>query len=516
MRAQIVAAAVLLTAAFTLPATAAPERATAAGQLACSEGDRPETGVSGQVPITDQLSGRSREGYTCNVRRVGTNNLNGLGGDTQMTWLGQCAYYSVSDGNAVAVLDVRTPTKPRLVKILREPEWSGLGGTLGIHEGLTANESRKLLIVPLGTTLTTYDVSSCTQPRRLSFYDFGLPPDPIKNLPRFDDGIHSGKLSPDGTLYYATDIGNGAVSLTGPCLTIVDLRNVREPKLVTRWAPDFPCHDLSLSADGKRAYVGYYDATIGHPSAVVGAFAPGSPLSHATSGLRIVDTSQVQQHRANPQLTILSTLTGGRQHTETLAKIKGRTYIIGGEEGFCPGGNGRIVDITDERHPVVVAEVPLGVNQLENCALARADLGAELLLYMSHYISVDDPNDASLAFFTWYGSGLRVFNIRDPKHPVEVGYYNPPVGQSASDRHDSSTTYSRYDAKSGQVWFGAGVTGLNVVELAPSIRPKAKNARWSVGPLPPLPTSFSTARTTDRSLLLEQSLRWFCTARLQS
>lgn len=157
---------------------------------------------------------------------------------------------------------------------------------------------------------------------------------------------------------------------------------------MTRWGVDFPCHDLSLSPDGKPAYVGWYAADVGHPAAVVGAFK-------------------------------LSSITGGRQHTETFTEIAGRKYVIAAEEGSCPGGNGRIVDVTDERNPVQVAEVPLGVNSLENCAAYRADTGSELLLYMSHYVSVDDPSDASLAFFTWYSSGLRVFDIRDPHNPRE-------------------------------------------------------------------------------------------------
>lgn len=52
--------------------------------------------------------------------------------------------------------------------------------------------------------------------------------------------------------------------MTGPCLTVLDLRNPANPRLVTRWGVDFPCHDLSLSPDGKRAYVGWYAADVGH------------------------------------------------------------------------------------------------------------------------------------------------------------------------------------------------------------------------------------------------------------
>src|SRR4051794_13313012 len=37
----------------------------------CGPNDRPETGLQGQVPIADRASGRSVEGYTCNLTEVG-------------------------------------------------------------------------------------------------------------------------------------------------------------------------------------------------------------------------------------------------------------------------------------------------------------------------------------------------------------------------------------------------------------------------------------------------------------
>lgn len=506
LRRLLLPALVLALVASALPASSAPP--STVGGVVCSPGDLAETGAQGQVPLTDQLSGRSALGYACNLRLVGSNDLAGRGGDTQMTWYGDCAYRSTpgSGGDAVAVVDVRDPRKPVLVRLLQEPAWAGRGGTLGIHEGLTVSESRGLLVVPLGTALWAYDVRDCRRPRLLGSFDFGLPPDPLKQLPRGDDGIHSGKLSPDGTLYYGTDLGFGPGSPTGPCLTVVDLRDPRRMRLVTRWQADTPCHDLSLSPDGRTAYVGWYAPTYGHPSAVVGAFTPTSAAA-PFSGLRVVDVSQVQEHRSAPVLTALSSLTGGRQHTETVTRIRGRTYVIAGEEAVCPGGNGRIVDVTDPRHPVQVAELPLQVNQVENCALYRADTTSDLLLYMSHYISVDDPRDASLVFVTWYSSGLRVFDIRDPAHPKEVAYLNPPVGPDAGVSHDSATTYVRYLPRTGQVWFGTGVRGFVVAELAPSLRPGRGPKRWSV----PAGLRVASARPLDLQSYLElRGVKWAC------
>ena len=462
----------------------------------CSPGDRPETGLQGEVPLGDQLTGRSQQGYTCNLRRVGSTDIHGLGGDTQMTWYHSCAYRTVPGQNGhsdgVAVLDVRNPRHPRVVRILHQANWDGRGGpVLSIHEGLQANARRGILVVPIGTMISVYDIRhDCRAPKHRSDYDFGLPPDPVKRNSMTDFGIHSGKISPDGTLYYATDIGNGAFSFTGPCLTVIDLRNIRHPHLVMHWSPSFPCHDLSLRPDGKRAYVGWYAPVAGQSIAVVGAFTPVVQPVHATSGLIVVDTSQVQRHVAHPQMRILGRLTGGRQHTETFARIHGRSYVIAGEEAYCPGGNGRIVDVTDDHHPVEVAELPLQINQPVGCAANKADTdpGGNILLYMSHYISVDNESDAHLAFFSWYSSGLRVFDISDPRHPREVAYYNPPVGAGAKVSHDSTTTYPRYLPRTGQVWFGSAVNAFTVAELAPRLRPltavRSVSRHWSVGAFP--------------------------------
>ena len=332
---RVLFAGILLVAGLSFPSSAAPA-ATVSG-VQCAPGASPETGVQGQVPLADQLSGRSKLGYSCNLRMVGSNDLAGRGGDTQMTWYGDCAYRSVGGGNAVMVLDVRDPRAPRTVRTLAEPSWAGAGGTLGIHEGLTVSDQRGLLLVPLGTGVWAYDVRDCRRPRLLGSFDFGLPPgDVLKNLPRGDDGIHSGKLSPDGTLYYATDLGFGPGSPTGPCLTVVDLRDPARMRLVTRFQPDTPCHDLSLSPDGRTAYVGYYDPTYGHPSAVVGAFTP-TAASHPFSGLQVVDLTEVQAHRPSPRITVLSKITGGRQHTETVTRMTNRVVLDPNQSTLDPG-----------------------------------------------------------------------------------------------------------------------------------------------------------------------------------
>ena len=460
--------------------------ADAASPAQCDPGDRVETGVQGDVPIADQLSGASKQGYACNVRSVSHEDFGGLGGDIQLTWAYDCAYLvvpkgdSTSDGIGVARVNPASGAISE-AKVIRLPQWAGKGGTLGIHEGVHASEVSNRLVVPIGTMISVFDISrGCADPQ----WDFDMVDDSVDNDPTHSEtagaaGIHSGQLTPDGTQYFATDIGNGAVAPNGPCLTIFDLTT----KAISHWGDDFPCHDLDITPDGKTAYLGYYGAKVGHPAAVVGAFTPVG-ASHEVSGLRIADISQVTSRQPDPQITLLGELTGGRQHTEVYAEQKlpsgqRRKIVLGAEEAYCPNGNGRIVDVDNPANPQAIGELALEINSLPNCGQATYNQNADVLHYMSHYLSVDDPNDAHLAFYTWYGSGLRVFDISDPANPHEVAYYNPPVGEGASRTQDSSTTYVRYFPQSGRIWFGSRVNGLNVVELAPRLRPGHTHSDWS-------------------------------------
>ena len=448
----------------------------------CDPNDRVETGVQGDVPVADQLSGASKQGYACKIRYVSNEDFGGLGGDIQLTWSRDCAYLVVPKGGAasdgIGVVRVNPATgqpDPGTMKVIRLQQWGdGEGGTLGIHEGVHANE--EILVVPIGEMITVFDIrEDCADPKDPFFIEDAPDDDPTHSDAAGAAGIHSGQLSPDGTLYFATDIGNGAVAPNGPCLTVYDLVS----KSVTmKWGLDFPCHDLDISPDGTRAYLGYYGPKVGHPAAVVGAFTPVG-YSHEVSGLKIVDISGVR----SGVITELDDLTGGRQHTQVYAEQhlpngQRRHIVLAAEEAYCPNGNGRIVRVTDDvAEPL--GELTLEINSVPNCGQASYNQNADVLHYMSHYLSVDDPKNAKLAFYTWYGSGLRVFNIEDPEHPREVAYYNPPVGEGAARTHDSSTTYVRYFPESGRIWFGSRVNGLNVVELAPDLRPGPAQHRWS-------------------------------------
>ena len=65
-----------------------------------------------------------------------------------------------------------------------------------------------------------------------------------------------------------------------------------------------------------------------------------------------------------------------------------------------------------------------------------------------------------MAFFSWYSSGLRAWDVRDPYLPKEIGYYIPgartntklKVGDSyPNNKVDYVYSFIRYRPETGQI-----------------------------------------------------------------
>ncbi|MFD6452016.1 hypothetical protein ACFWF3_14640, partial [Nocardia sp. NPDC060220] len=98
----------------------------------CGAGSMPETGIQGDVPAEDRTSGRSRQGYRCNMSLIG--GYAGRGGGITSVTFDHCSYTgSFFPGNllgtdsGVQVLDISDPANPRPTAMLSEPAM--LGGT---------------------------------------------------------------------------------------------------------------------------------------------------------------------------------------------------------------------------------------------------------------------------------------------------------------------------------------------------------------------------------------------------
>ena len=400
----------------------------------CGPNDRTESGLQGQTTLAERVSGLSELGFNCNLELVGE--FNGEGAKYQMTWFDDCAYYGTLGSPApspllqhhgVVVVDASDPRHPQASSYLDTP------AMLDPHESLKVHEGRKLLaaVEKAGPGFAIYDVSAdCRHPVLKGVINV-----PGTNSPVPGSHGHAGNFTPDGMTYYATQ----DFRAFGGIMPVIDVSDPSNPQWLLNWKfpGDGRPHDISFSEDGTRAY-----------SAQPGQF--GSTTFPGPNGLVILDVSDIQFRRPNPQIGVISTLfwiDGGQAQQTLPVKIKGRPYLIftdetgaggiGGRQGACmrdlpPFGFTRIIDISDESNPKIVAKLMLEVHDPANCPLIQNDILDPSFIYDSHYCGVDNAHNAKLLACSYFRAGVRVFNIRDPYHPREIAYYKAPAWRLAA------------------------------------------------------------------------------------
>jgi len=381
----------------------------------CGPGSQPETGLQGQVPLADRQSGRSQQGYSCNLALVGQ--YQGTGASVVSPSQDHCAYMSTSGtlidplqalepSPGVLVVDASNPAQP-----VQSANLTGPSMLIGTWEALKTNQPRKLLggvaVGPLTGAgfFDVYDISDCAHPALLN----GIGGTSLE-LP---DNVlgHEGNWSPDGMTYWSSGLLLGSI-------TAIDVSNTASPQIVFTGLEGFPAnHGVEFSADGNTMYL----ATC----------FPG--------GLVVLDVSDIQSRKSSPQVRQLGSVTWNPyscgQHGLPVT-WGGKPYLIAPDEFDSEGVH--IVDISDPTQPRIVRQIQLQIQLPEN-AQTRADdtAGDGLFGYESHYCAVDRTADPTALACGYFQSGIRVFDVRNPLQPREIAYFNPPAqtGKGLSLQH---------------------------------------------------------------------------------
>lgn len=427
---------------------------TATPRAVCAKGSHPLSGVQGRVPASALNSPAGAHGYWCNLTLAGHQGQ--TGGFKTLRYVDRhghvCAFYDTTllfplnalrlsgPSLGVAVLDMTDPSHPVQTDSLKSLPM------MSPHESLSLNTKRGLLAAVLGNPATApglvsiYDAShDCRHPVL----------DSTALVARFG---HEGNFSPDGNIFYAA--GTGVQSVTA-----IDVRDSKHPHAV--WQGSLYSHGLTISDNGDRAYV-------------------ADPVD---GQLIILDTSQIQNRVPNPQVSENSRLTW---NTVTIpqnaipVRIHGRSYLLEFDEyafrfsGAAPPdtvGAARLIDISDERHPRVVSNLRLQVDQPAQHHAASHDPGQidPAQGYAAHYCNVPREVDPEIAVCSFISSGLRVFDIRDPLHPKEVGYFIAPpkhVGENGTDGSNFAMSKPAFDPARREIWYTDGTSGFYVLRLA--------------------------------------------------
>jgi hypothetical protein len=114
-----------------------------------------------------------------------------------------------------------------------------------------------------------------------------------------------------------------------------------------------------------------------------------------------------------------------------------------------------VTDVTGDKAKRV-SKLELAINQPKFCEAKRAS-GRDTSIA---YHSIDNAADARFAMVSFGSAGLRVFDIRNPKKPIEVAYFNHgPLVHAA---------VSHYDASRGLIYV-PGANGFKVLEIEPQV-----------------------------------------------
>ncbi|MEA2470910.1 MAG: hypothetical protein QOE38_1909 [Thermoleophilaceae bacterium] len=424
----------------------------------CGPGSRKEPGIQGRVP-----AGTASKGFICNLSLVSHQGTSG--GFRVHRYIDlqghECAFYDTAllfplnafnpagSSLGVEVLDMSNPSHPVQTDTLTTPPM------LSPHESLNLNSARGLLAAVNGNPATypglvaIYDVSAdCRHPVLQS----------MELLARFG---HESGFSQDGRTFYAT--GTAVQSITA-----IDVTDPKNPHPI--WQGNVLSHGMSLSDDGNRAYI---------------ADASGGDMA-------ILDTSQIQARKPDPQVREVSRLTWKSASIPQNAipfTRDGKPYVLEFDE-YTAGtlnpaaskddvGAGRIIDISDETKPRVIAQLRLQVDQPKDHAAASGDPGASngAQGYAAHYCNIPTRVDPKVVACSFIASGLRVFDISNLTAPKEIGYFvAPPVQRAENGGSDSDFAMSQpaFAPARREIWYTDGESGFYALRVAKDVWPSAK------------------------------------------
>jgi hypothetical protein len=460
----------------------------------CLTSKHPEPDVQGRVP-----EGSAADGLDCNVQVV--SHQGDSGGFKVLRYTDaqghECAFYDTAllfplnafnpagPSVGVVVLDMSDPAHPQQTDNLTTPPM------LTPHESLNLNTQRGLLAAVDGNPATEpgvvaiYSVhDDCRHP---ALQSMGL-------LARFG---HESGFSQDGRTFYATGTAIQAI-------TAIDVTDPQNPHVL--WQGNVLSHGMSLSDDGNRAYIA--DATGGD--------------------MAILDTSEIQARKPDPQVREVSRLTWDSASIPQNAipfTRDGKPYILEFDEYTAstlnPSGDpdavgaGRIIDVSDETHPKVIANLRLAINNpKEHRAAADAGdpgTGNPAQGYAAHYCNVPTRVDPQVVACSFIASGLRVFDISDLVHPKEIAYYvAPPTKriENGGTNSDFAMSQPAFAPERREVWYTDGETGFYVLRIDKRVWPAASSGSGGGG------GGACTARTPSKRVALRKARRTVVRARL--
>jgi hypothetical protein len=315
----------------------------------------------------------------------------------------------------VRAIDIHDPTAPSLIGTAAQYQGTTAEHLAAVHYS-TSTFSGSVLFAGIQrcqaggaapSGLAIWDVTDPSNPEELAFLSTG----------RGSRGVHEFSLRHQGDRWIAyLAVSNAEVTDGSGDLRIVDVTDPRHPVQIADWGahkdagllvgfgaqcapvcrggvPQAFLHSVALSPDGRTAYLSYWDL-----------------------GMIILDVSEPDSPRwlgrwAEPRAA------EGNTHSVALAH-DGKLALVADETFAPPWGILHLVDVQDPTSPVEV-----GTFQTSDAANG---MPGEQYAYTIHNPLTDDRNQ-DRAYLAWYADGIRLIDIADAAHPVELASWVPPA-----------------------------------------------------------------------------------------
>jgi hypothetical protein len=433
----------------------------------------PAVQVGQHGPLADHIAG--------SLELVGRADMTPVGGTVPLgnhgavALIDDCAYvgrwHDYEGTNPIQIVDVSDPASPAVV-----------GGVPGSNvAGAVAREIRaidlpsgfRMLTVMTFSKFTdqgilepglnafrfyTFPSGDCTQPvlagrfelrnfRPHEFFQW-IDPDPAHDVdghPRILEYITTPLGGTDVVVIDASK--PAAAKIAGLWISGIPLVSPREANL----DPALPVglgaytHSISLSADGKRAYVSHWDG--GFFTMDTSDFAAASPLAlFKPLGLASLPIPYPLSQFGNTHSAVVA------NGSET-AVVGDEIYVT--TDG-CPFGWLRTFGLgSASARPKQIGEFRLAENQPANCAAdgLSASRNAAGLPLDGTFTMHNQTVAGSFVLTSWYGGGLRVIDVSDPAEPAEVASFVPePVSEISSVPDTPAPPYGKTEAVDDDWW----------------------------------------------------------------
>jgi hypothetical protein len=310
------------------------------------------------------------------------------------------------------IVDVTNPADPQVVKFIPGPE-NTFTIQMDLHDDLMITAMQPIIAgwtdepgKPSEEGVLLWDISDPVNPKQLSHWKTG------------GGGTHRNSY-PGGDYAYLAAAMPG---YSGAIFVILDVSDPTNPKEAGRWwmpgqKDGEPPTETPAALHGPPVVYGD-TAYLGYAPAVV-----------------ILDISDKSKPELIGRLDMSPPFISARsQAVHSVLPLLNRGLLVSNSEASAenceddPLNHMAVIDITDQTKPRLMSLFPLPVPPEDAAYADFCDKGGRFGPHNTnqHWHSPDVQEQGDLVYMTYFNAGLRIFDIRRPRVPKEVGWFIPP------------------------------------------------------------------------------------------